>query len=130
MAWSRTPSKSSPRARCSDASRMRSACSHTDARFSGVIGASCGVCFGCLVRRAAFTAAGIPDKTTYLVDDTSGQFEDFLKQKSILEPMRDFADRGIRARDVMAMSLPQGYEALDALALLQRGVEELRSLFV
>lgn len=105
-------------------------CSHTDARFSGVIGASCGVCFGCLVRRAAFTAAGIPDKTTYLADDTTGRFEDFVKQKSIFEPMRDFVDRGIRARDVMAMSLPQGYAAQDALALSQRGVEELRSLFV
>ncbi|HZK36812.1 MAG TPA: hypothetical protein VFC57_07670, partial [Aeromicrobium sp.] len=78
-------------------------CSHTDARYSGApVGASCGVCFGCLVRRAAFTASGIPDKTTYLVDDTSGRFDDFIKQKSIVEPMRDFAHRGIRARDVMA----------------------------
>ena len=105
-------------------------CSHTDARFIGVIGASCGVCFGCLVRRAAFTAAGIPDTTTYLVNDRTGRFEGFVKQKSIFEPMRDFADRGIRARDVMAMSLPPGYAAQDALALSQRGVEELRSLFV
>jgi hypothetical protein len=105
-------------------------CSHTDARYSGApVGASCGVCFGCLVRRAAFTASGIPDKTTYLVDDTSGRFDDFIKQKSIVEPMRDFAHRGIRARDVMAISLPHDYAAQDALALSQRGVEELRSLF-
>ncbi len=104
-------------------------CSHTDARFSGVVGASCGVCFGCLVRRAAFVASGIPDKTTYLVNDTSGRFDAFIQQKSIVEPMRDFADRGIRMRDVMAMSLPPGYAAQDALALTQRGVEELRSLF-
>jgi len=105
-------------------------CSHTDARYSGApVGASCGVCFGCLVRRAAFTASGIPDKTTYLVGDTSGRFDDFIKQKSIVEPMRDFAHRGIRARDVMAISLPHDYAAQDALALSQRGVEELRSLF-
>lgn len=104
-------------------------CSHTDARFSGVVGASCGVCFGCLVRRAAFVASEIPDKTTYLVNDTSGRFDAFIQQKSIVEPMCDFADRGIRLRDVMAMSLPPGYAAQDALALTQRGVEELRSLF-
>lgn len=104
-------------------------CSHTDARFSGVVGASCGACFGCLVRRAAFVASGIPDKTNYLVNDTSSRFANFIQQKSIVEPMRDFADRGIRARDIMAMSLPPSYAAQDALALAQRGVEELRSLF-
>lgn len=105
-------------------------CSHTDARYSGApVGASCGVCFGCLVRRAAFNVSGIPDRTTYLVNDASGQFSAYLKQKSIVEPMRDFTHRGIRGRDVMAMSLPQGYAAHDALTLSERGVEELRSLF-
>lgn len=105
-------------------------CSHTDARYSGApVGSSCGVCFGCLVRRAAFIASGVPDTTTYLVDDPSGRYDAFVRQKSIVEPLRDFVDRGIRARDVMAMSLPEGYAAQDALALLRRGVEELRGLF-
>lgn len=105
-------------------------CSHTDARYSGApAGSSCGVCFGCLVRRAAFIASGIPDTTTYLSEDTSGRYEAFVRQKSIVEPLRDFVDRGIRPRDVMAMSLPEGYAAQDALALSQRGVEELRGLF-
>jgi hypothetical protein len=105
-------------------------CSHTDARYSGApVGASCGVCFGCLVRRAAFTTSGIPDKTAYLVNDTSGKFTAFVKQKSIVEPMRDFAYSGIRAREVMTMSLPYDYAAQDALALCQRGIEELRRLF-
>lgn len=105
-------------------------CSHTDARYSGApAGSSCGVCFGCLVRRAAFTAAGIPDATTYLSEDVSGRYSTFVQQKTIVEPLRDFVDRGIRPRDVMAMSLPEGYTAQDALALSQRGVEELRGLF-
>lgn len=105
-------------------------CSHTDGRYSGApVGSSCGVCFGCLVRRAAFIASGIPDTTTYLVDDQSGRYNAFVGQKSIVEPLRDFVDRGIRPRDVMAMSLPEGYAAQDALALSQRGVEELRGLF-
>lgn len=104
-------------------------CSHTDARYSGApTGSSCGVCFGCLVRRSSFAASGVPDKTTYLVNDTSGRFDTFVKQKSIVEPMRDFAHRGMRPRDVMAMSLPPDYAAQDALSLCQRGIEELRSL--
>lgn len=105
-------------------------CSHTDARYSGApAGSSCGVCFGCLVRRAAFIASGVPDTTTYLSEDASGRYNTFVRQKSIIEPLRDFVDRGIRPRDVMAMSLPEGYAAQDALALSQRGVEELRGLF-
>lgn len=104
-------------------------CSHTDARFSGSAGSSCGVCFGCLVRRAAFIASGVPDVTSYLVDDQSGRYNMFLRQKSIVEPLRDFVDRGIRMRDVMTMSLPEGYSAQDAFNLTQRGVEELRELF-
>lgn len=103
-------------------------CSHTDARYSGAPpGASCGVCFGCLVRRAAFAAAGVPDRTDYLCNDTTGRFTVFVQQKSIVEPMRDFVMRGIRPRDIMAMSLPAGYAATDVLALCQRGVAELRS---
>ena len=105
-------------------------CSHTDGRYSGApAGSSCGVCFGCLVRRAAFIASDIPDATTYLADDASGRYSAFVHQKSIVEPLRDFVDRGIRPRDVMAMSLPEGYTAQDALALSRRGVEELRGLF-
>ncbi|MEV7931341.1 hypothetical protein [Curtobacterium sp. NPDC089185] len=104
-------------------------CSHTDARYSGApVGSSCGVCFGCLVRRAAFVASGVPDATTYLVNHPSGRYAAFVRQKSIVEPLRDFVGRGIRARDVMAMSLPEDYAAQDALALSQRGVEELRVL--
>lgn len=105
-------------------------CSHTDARYSGVAaGSSCGACFGCLVRRAAFIASGVPDTTTYLSDDPGGRYGTFVRQKSIVEPMRDFVYRGIRPRDVMTMSLPEGYVPQDALALSQRGVEELRGLF-
>ncbi|GAA1914757.1 hypothetical protein GCM10009775_04150 [Microbacterium aoyamense] len=114
------------------ASRYLSAttsCSHTDGRYSGApAGASCGVCFGCLVRRSAFQASGVRDATTYLVDDASGRFDEFVRGKSIVEPMRDFVYRGVRARDVMAMSLPEGYEARDALALCTLGVDELRGL--
>lgn len=105
-------------------------CSHTDGRYSGApSGSACGVCFGCLVRRAAFAASGVPDATTYLSDDTTGRFDTFVRGKSIVEPMQDFVRRGVHPRDVMAMSLPDGYAAQDALALCMRGVAELGQFF-
>jgi 7-cyano-7-deazaguanine synthase in queuosine biosynthesis len=111
----------------SDYLSSTNSCSHTDARYSHApSGSSCGVCFGCLVRRAAFAASKIPDQTTYLSNDASGKFTAFVQQKSIVEPMRDFALRGMRPRDIMSMSLPAGYPAKDALDLCQRGVTELR----
>lgn len=104
-------------------------CSHTDGRYSGAPAASsCGVCFGCLVRRSAFGASGVPDTTTYLVNDTTGRFDEFVRGKTIVEPMRDFVYRGVRPRDVMVMSLPEDYAAQDALALCALGVDELRGL--
>lgn len=115
-----------------EASRYLSAtnsCSHSDARFSGAHpGSSCGVCFGCLVRQSAFIASGVADATMYLVNDLAGRFAEFVKGKSIVDPMRDFVDRGVRPRDVMAMSLPEGYTAQDALALCRLGVDELRGV--
>lgn len=111
----------------SDYLSATNSCSHTDARYSGAPpGSSCGVCFGCLVRRASFASSGIKDQTIYLCNDPSKRFQTFVDQKSIVEPMRDFAMRGIRPRDVMAMSLPVGYTAGQALDLCQRGTSELR----
>lgn len=103
-------------------------CSHTDARYSTApTGSSCGVCFGCIVRRAAFTASGVTDATTYLSDDTTGTYDAFVRGKSIIEPVRDFISRGVRPRDVMTMSLPADYPPREALDLCARGVDELRS---
>ncbi len=103
-------------------------CSHTDARYSGVAaGSSCGVCFGCLVRRASFRAAGIDDTTTYLSDDKTGKYATFVRQKSVVEAMRDFAVEDPKPRMVMKMSLPKGYAPGDALALCRSGVSELRA---
>ena len=103
-------------------------CSHTDARYSHApAGASCGVCFGCLVRRASFSAAGITDSTEYLCNDPTKRYETFVQSKSIVEAMRDFAFEDPKPRVVMAMSLPSDYSASDALDLCLRGVGELRN---
>lgn len=103
-------------------------CSHTDARYSGVAaGSSCGVCFGCLVRRASFQASDISDATEYLSDDKTGKYATFVSQKSIVEAMHDFAAVDPKPRVVMKMSLPEGYAPGDALALCRDGVGELRA---
>jgi len=105
-------------------------CAHTHARFlKAPAGSSCGVCFGCLVRRAAFIAADIADQTHYLCLDTTGRYDTFIAGVSIVEQMRDFVARGVTPTSVMAMSLPDGYSASAALDLGQRGVEELKGLF-
>ncbi|MBF6271628.1 hypothetical protein [Nocardia farcinica] len=101
-------------------------CSHADGRFAGISpGSSCGVCFGCLVRRASFHAAGLVDRTTYLSDDKTGKSADYVKGKSIEVAMRDFVSAGVSNAMIMAMDLPDGYSARDAHALCVRGVAEL-----
>lgn len=112
----------------SDYLSATNSCSHTDARFSGVAsGSSCGVCFGCLVRRASFKAANIKDETRYLCNDGANRFANFVAQKSIVEAMYDFAAENPKPRVIMRMSLPDDYAPSAALDLCQRGVVELRS---
>lgn len=103
-------------------------CSHTDSRYSGgSAGASCGVCFGCLVRRASFQAANLQDSTVYLSDDPRNRFAEFVAKKSIIEAMYDFVACDPRPRVVMKMSLPDDYPPAAALDLCKRGVAELRA---
>jgi 7-cyano-7-deazaguanine synthase in queuosine biosynthesis len=103
-------------------------CAHTDARYSGVApGSSCGVCFGCIVRRASFDAAGLSDPTPYLSIDPADRYADFVRSKSIIEAMFDFALNDPKPRMVMKMSLPKSYPPGEALALCRAGVNELRA---
>jgi hypothetical protein len=111
----------------SDYLSQTNSCSHTDARYSGAPAASsCGVCFGCIVRRAAFAAADLDDLTTYLSDDAKDAYSDYVLGKSIEVSAADFVRAGVSARAVMAMSLPASYPPGEALDLCQRGLEELR----
>lgn len=111
----------------SDYLSATNSCAHTDGHYSGASpGSSCGVCFGCLIRRASFAAANIEDKTAYLCNDADGKFDRFVQKKSIVEPMRDFALKGVPRQAIMSMSLPSGYPARDAFDICQRGVSEIR----
>ncbi len=105
-------------------------CSHTGQRAFKVSSSTpCGVCFGCVVRRAAFAAAEIPDETQYIDAAGNTKLQAWLDKNSIEEAVRRFVARGVKSRDVIALSLPSSYSAADALDLCQRGSRELGELF-
>ena len=88
----------------------------------------CGVCFGCLVRRAAFVASGLDDRTPYLVTDLNRrQLNEFLasKAKADVETMRYAVGRHFGMADILALDLPDGYDLDGALDLVRRGFREL-----
>jgi hypothetical protein len=92
----------------------------------------CGVCFGCLVRRAAFVAAGLEDDTVYIEEELRSSVR--RRRKWIKNRRQDVAAVEYRTRrpyklaDVLAASLPGRVDPDDSLALAQRGVAELARL--
>lgn len=89
----------------------------------------CGICFGCVLRRASFTASGVTDITNYIAPSSDPVVQKWLDSKSVEQPVRNFIRRGVRGRDLAALGLPNNYPLRDALDLCQRGVDELRSLY-
>lgn len=86
----------------------------------------CGVCFGCVVRRASFAAAGLTDTTIYADMGHSDDLAQWLDHNSVIPYMRRLVKRGVARRDLLAMSLPDGYSLSDARGLCGRGVQELQ----
>lgn len=104
-------------------------CSHTDQRILRQdFGVGCGVCFGCVVRRASFAASGLRDHSRYVNADGDAAIESWLEGKSVEQAVERFARRGVSHRDVIALSLPASVEVQQALDLCQRGVAELGEL--
>ena len=91
-------------------------------------GTPCGVCFGCVMRRASFVASRVRDQTQYIAPISDASIQKWLDEKSVEQPVRNFIRRGVRARDLAAMSLPPNYPIHDAMELCRRGITELRSL--
>jgi hypothetical protein len=101
-------------------------CSHTDQNYQGVpSGTHCGACFGCILRRSSFKAAGLGDETRYLSDESDHAA--YVAKHSVEAAVRDFADAGVSRGTVMAMPLPPSLTARQALDLCLRGQEELRA---
>lgn len=104
-------------------------CAHTGQRAFGVSSSqSCGVCFGCVVRRAAFSASGVEDATTYIAAGSNKKLRAWLDSKSVEPAVRSFIKRGVRERDLIALSLPTTYALADARDLCERGIKELAGL--
>ncbi|MFI0941355.1 hypothetical protein [Streptomyces sp. NPDC021020] len=89
---------------------------------------SCGVCFGCTLRRASFTASGIEDRTDYIDPGADDAAVAWLANKSVRQPVRNLVQRGVTGRDVAVMSLPDTYPLRTALDLCRRGLAELETL--
>ena len=105
-------------------------CSTTGARsFRLSPNTQCGVCFGCVVRRASFKAAGLVDRTVYIDPKHDTRLPKWLASRSVDRAMSDFLRKGLQKRDVAAMHLPNGYTATQAYDLCQRGFTELQGYY-
>ncbi|MCA0345673.1 MAG: hypothetical protein LCH31_01205, partial [Actinobacteria bacterium] len=89
----------------------------------------CGVCFGCLMRRASFTAAQVKDRSRYASDKPpSDRAANALHTRTLMPSVEAFVVRGIDILDIAAMRLPAGYSPSVAYDLCQRGIAELSEL--
>lgn len=91
----------------------------------------CGVCFGCLVRRSAFLAAGLDDQTTYLHTVIPQQDQPARLQRAARQEVltvRYAGRRGVSAADVLSAGLPAEASLDDAVSLAARGLAELNAI--
>jgi hypothetical protein len=103
-------------------------CSHTGARRYGVSPrTSCGVCFGCVLRRASFQAADLPDGTAYLQANSPEQ-QVWLDGKSVITAMHDFLASPFSEADLAHLQIPASLQLSDVANLCTRGRDELRGL--
>lgn len=107
---------------------MTSSCSHTGARSYGVgPHVACGVCFGCVLRRASFNSSGLKDGTQYLAPSDERQRR-WLQSKTVIPAMRDFLDEEFGVDDLARLQIPAELPLADVAELVERGRAELREL--
>jgi 7-cyano-7-deazaguanine synthase in queuosine biosynthesis len=108
-------------------------CARGDNRYAAVPDAThCGVCFGCLVRRAAFRGADLKDHTIYVIDDLAtplGAHDGWYGEKRArdLQAVRYAARRGVDPAALVA-TLPARTDPADAVDTARRGLDELAAL--
>ncbi|MEZ5155310.1 MAG: hypothetical protein R2718_04275 [Solirubrobacterales bacterium] len=109
-------------------------CAKPDARWFGLPPSTqCGLCFGCLVRRAAFIAASVEDQTDYAEQMLSGRRRtDYLSDArlSVYRAVQYAVQRGITEADILTLSLPESFAIDDATDLAKRGLAELAAVHV
>lgn len=103
-------------------------CSHTGARTYGSgPNVACGVCFGCVLRKASFVASGLDDHTQYLVPANAEQ-RNWLADKTVVPAMRDFLAAPFGEYDLSRLQIPADIPLADVASLVDRGRNELRHL--
>jgi hypothetical protein len=117
-----------------DALAHTHSCARSGANYAGFAPSTqCGVCFACLVRRGAFAASGVEDRTEYietLLSTGDPRRAEWLTphRRSDYETIRYAVERAITMADVAAVGLPDRIRLADALDLAQRGLKELGGL--
>lgn len=108
---------------------VTTSCSHTGARtFHIPPKVQCGVCFGCVLRKSSFIAAGIEDKTPYLDPAGDAQKERWLAEKSVAIAMKDFLQTPLTESDLATLRIPADIALSDAADLCRRAMDELRGV--
>lgn len=91
----------------------------------------CGVCFGCLVRRSAFLAAGLKDQTTYLHTAINPGSQPARLRNAAREEVltvRYAGGRGVSAAHLLSAGLPRELSVDEALDVANRGLAELAAV--
>lgn len=107
---------------------LTNSCSHSGMRSYGVYPTvQCGVCFGCVLRRASFHAAGLEDQSEYIdLKVHQGVPPAWLESHSVLGALRSFVDKPPDELALATMRLPTDYSIADAKDLCDRAIGELR----
>lgn len=106
---------------------LTNSCSHSGARSFGFYPTiQCGVCFGCVLRRASFHAAGLTDHSEYLDPAAHPKLPEWLASKSILSAVRSFVGNPPTELTLATMRLPTEYSLAAAKDLCDRAVVELK----
>lgn len=96
--------------------------------FGGSSHQNCGLCVPCVVRRASVAAAGVEDRTPYLVETLPPEKSAALaraRRRDIAE-VRRAARRPLRLGDIVALGpFPEDYAFDEAVDLANRGLREL-----
>jgi hypothetical protein len=91
--------------------------------------AHCGVCMGCLVRRAAFIASRIEDRTIYKERalEADGRRDDWLSpgKRTTYESLRYRIEIGYTEEDILDLGLPDDADIDGAVKLANAGLAEL-----
>jgi hypothetical protein len=114
-----------------DAAALTLSCSKLDGNWFGASpNLNCGLCVSCLVRRATFLKAAVPDKTTYVFEAAGEQQLQALinARRGDIEAVKYAIDAGVDPGAIDAGTWPPGYDLDQAESLVQRGLDELALL--